>query len=252
MLHLKNITKSFSGLAYPVLNDLTLTLEKEDFCVIVGTNGSGKSTLMKMMAGDDHPDSGMIFMEGANITHKDRSGVIAHVVQDVNKGTIPEMTLLENMVLSHLRLNGSRMRFYSRFEEEVGKSLAQLNLPFVLPMQQSLQNLSGGQRQMVATVMAISSNPKILLLDEHTSALDPKTQHLLMDYTAEHIKDRGMTCVMITHHLEDALRYGNRLIFLEKGRVLMDVRGQEKKSLTLQTLLSLFHRHSGEPVGEKP
>ena len=243
MLKLKNITKSFPGVFKPTLKKVNLELKQSDFCVIIGANGSGKSTLMKVVSGEHSSDDGSVFIDGQDQTNKDRSGFIAQVIQDVNKGTVPEMTLLENMALSKMRTKKARFVFYKRYENEMFQKIKDLEIGMEDYINKPLSSLSGGQRQMIATIMAINSNPKILLLDEHTSALDPKTQQTLMNYTEKSIFESKLTTLMITHKLEDAIRYGNRLIMMRRGEVVFDVSGRDKYLLTTEELLKMFHSH---------
>lgn len=243
MLKLTNITKSFPGVFEPILKEINLELEQGDFCVIIGANGSGKSTLMKVISGEHAADSGDVIIKGQPFTNRERDQLIASVIQDVNKGTIPEMTLLENMALSKMRTEKAGFGFYSRYEDELAKQIKGLGIGLESYINQPLSMLSGGQRQMVATIMAVSSKPSILLLDEHTSALDPKMQKTLMDYTASAIAEHKLTSLMITHRLDDAIRYGNRLIMLHRGAIVFDISGEDKATLSVAELLTLFHKY---------
>jgi putative ABC transport system ATP-binding protein len=254
MLTVQGICKTFSGSSIPALTDVHLALATGDFCVLIGANGSGKSTLMKVIAGTYTPDRGSIFVNETQLTQKSRAHLIAQVIQDVNKGTIPEMSLLENMVLSQIGATSGKLAFYERFATEITQKVRDLGIGLEDAMHQPLAQLSGGQRQMVATMMAIESNPSILLLDEHTSALDPKMQRKLMTYTAQAVASRRLTTIMITHKLDDAILYGNRLIMLNRGKIVFDISGAEKAALEVHTLLDLFHQYedreliSGEGV----
>ncbi|NBW57757.1 ATP-binding cassette domain-containing protein [bacterium] len=247
MLILENIKKTFYGAFEPVLKNINLKLLEHDFCVIIGANGSGKSTLLKTIVGDYPLDGGRIMINRYDMTKKDRSHLIAQVVQDVNKGTVPEMTLLENMVLSRLRGYRKTFSCYDKYQDQILNELKEIDIGLEQFIHYRLQHLSGGQRQMIATIMSINSQAKLLLLDEHTSALDPKMQRILMDYTANAIKKRGLTTLMITHKLDDAIRYGNRLIMLHKGQIVLDVTGEKKATMTITELLDLFHQY--EDIG---
>lgn len=249
MLKLKNIVKSFPGHFEPILKGMDLELEVGEFCVIIGSNGSGKSTLMRSISGEYSIDKGQIIIDGQDIELSKRSKYIASVTQDINKGTIPEMTLLENMVLSDLRDKNASLRIYKSKKEEMSQRIAGLGMGLEKYLDQPLSMLSGGQIQMIATLMAITSNPKILLLDEHTSALDPNTQNILMEYSAKNIASSNITSIMITHKLDDAVKYGNRLIMLHKGRIVLDVKGRDKEKLDVDKLLKLFHKF--EDVSQK-
>ncbi|MDR2794730.1 MAG: ATP-binding cassette domain-containing protein [Holosporaceae bacterium] len=236
MLSLNNITKSFSGVFEPVLKDINLSLCEGEFCTLVGANGSGKSTLLKIISGEYYADSGNIR----------RNGDISQVVQDVNKGTIPAMTMLENMALS--RMKTPRFSFYKRHKNEIVEKIKSLNIGLEKFVDQPLEALSGGQRQTIATLMAINSGGKILLLDEHTSALDPKMQVMLMKYTVKSVREHGLTTLMITHNLDDAVKYGDRLIMMHKGRIVVDVKGRKKAELKIQSLLEMFHRFEDQSL----
>jgi putative tryptophan/tyrosine transport system ATP-binding protein len=238
MLKLNKLIKSFAGKFDPVLQGIDLSLKSGEFCVIIGSNGSGKSTLMRCISGEYLVDTGTIEMN--------KNAVISSITQDVNKGTIPEMTLLENISLSRIANKSASLKLYNHNKDEIITIIKELNLGLEAYIDQPLSVLSGGQRQMIATLMAFSSKPEILLLDEHTSALDPKHQHLLMEYTASHINKYNITSLMITHKLEDAVRYGNRLIMLHQGRIVLDLNEQEKKKLDANALLNLFHQHEDQ------
>lgn len=229
MLNLYNIQKSFPGNFEPTLKDINLELDPGEFCIVIGSNGSGKSTLIKTISGEYSLDSGKITIDGQDVTKQDRSKFIASVTQDVSKGTIPEMTLLENMVLSQMRNKAAGLSFYQNQETEIVTIIKSLGMGLEHYINDPLQKLSGGQKQIIATLMAISSEPSILLLDEHTSALDPKMQSLLMKYTASSITQNAITTLMITHKLDDAAKYGNRLIMLHEGRIVFDAQGEEKE-----------------------
>jgi len=243
MLKLKNISKTFSGSFVPVLKKVAFELKQGDFCVVIGANGSGKSTLLKIISGELAHNEGRVLIDGEERATKERSNFIAQVIQDVNKGTIPEMTLLENMVLSQMRSGSTSFAFYNRYKERVIKKIKDLGIGLERYIDKPLSGLSGGQRQMVATIMAISSCPKLLLLDEHTSALDPKTGRTLMDYTAKEIIKHKLTSIMVTHKLDDAIKYGNRLIMLHQGEIVFDVSGATKSRLKINELLALFHKY---------
>lgn len=243
MLSLKGIVKSFPGSFEPVLKGLDLELKEGDFCVVLGSNGSGKSTLMRVISGDYRPDHGDIMVDGDVVTKHDRSSLIATVNQDVYKGTVTDLTLLENIALSQLRSKRARLHSYHAYEEQAKTMLKALNIGLEDRCHERMGSLSGGQRQMIATLMALGSRPKVLLLDEHTSALDPKMQQIIMDYTAREIDGQKITSLMVTHRLDDAIRYGNRLIMLHKGKIVLDLDSAQKQKITLTELLNLFHQY---------
>lgn len=244
MLELKNVSKSFSRDLDPVLKDVTLFIPEGEFCVVVGSNGSGKSTLLNAILGDVPINSGSVRLDGHNISglsSQQRAAWISNVQQDTTVGTIPEMTLLENMVLSFLKGKKTSFQLYKNHKKFIADVVSELGLGLEAYLDTSLGSFSGGQRQMIATLMAVLHKPKILLLDEHTSALDPHTQKKLMKYTTDYIKKHRLTSVMVTHNLDDAIRYGDRLIMLHKGSIVQDLGAEKKKQLTIPELLALFH-----------
>jgi putative ABC transport system ATP-binding protein len=234
MINITKVIKSFQGLFRPVINDVSLSLERGDFCVLIGANGCGKSTLLKLISGEHKADSGEIKL----------SGDVAQVVQDVNLGTVPEMTLLENIALSEVKK--PKLLLYRRYKDQVIQKLKELDIGLEEYIDQSLKMLSGGQRQMIATLMAINSGRPILLLDEHTSALDPKMQTLLMEYTHKQAIHRGLTTIMITHKMDDAIQYGNRFIMFHQGKIVRDIQGPQKKAMAVQDLLAMFHQYEDQ------
>jgi putative ABC transport system ATP-binding protein len=233
MLTLTNIQKTYSGSTTATLKGINLTVNKGEFVIIIGGNGSGKSTLLKIISGEYAIDSGKM----------ERSALVATVTQDTNKGTIGELTVLENIVISLAHAKAAKFNFYKRKRAIVLLLLQTLGLDLEHYIDAPLKSLSGGQRQMIAMLMAICTQPQLLLLDEHTSALDPKTQKILMEYTATYIQKNSVTTMMITHKLEDAINYGNRLIMLNEGRIILDVKGEEKSALDPDSLLALFHQY---------
>lgn len=234
MINITHVTKSFQGIFRPVLDEINLSLESGDFCVLIGANGCGKSTLLKLVSGDYKADGGNIKLKGD----------VAQVLQDVNLGTVPEMTLLENIALSEAR--APKLLLYKRYRDQVIQKLKELDIGLEEYIDQPLKMLSGGQRQMIATLMAINSGRQILLLDEHTSALDPKMQILLMEYTHKQAVNRQLTTIMITHKMDDAIKYGNRLIMLHQGKIVLDIQGSQKNSMVVQDLLAMFHQYEDQ------
>ncbi|NQY43137.1 MAG: ATP-binding cassette domain-containing protein [Legionellales bacterium] len=234
MINITKVIKSFQGLFRPVLDSIDLSLKQGDFCVLMGVNGCGKSTLLKLISGEHKADSGKIKL----------SGDVAQVAQDVNLGTVPEMTMLENIALSEVKK--PRLLFYRRYRNQVIQKIKELDIGLEEYIDQPLKILSGGQKQMIATLMAINSSRAILLLDEHTSALDPKMQNLLMEYTYQQVIKLGLTTIMITHKMDDAIKYGNRLIMLHQGKVVLDIQGAQKNAMDVQDLLAMFHRYENQ------
>lgn len=241
MLQLKGLKKHFSGCFEPTLKHIDLSFQGGDFVIILGSNGSGKSTLMKCLSGEYPLDAGRIFFEEQDWTARDRSGWLASVVQDIEQGTVSGMTLKENMTLSALRGKTASLKFSEKIAEEGLKILKDWGTGLESYANEKLGHLSGGQRQLLATFMAFHSKPKVLLLDEHTAALDPAMHRKVMEFTATLVREQKITTLMVTHKLDDALRYGNRLLMLHKGEIVLDVSGKEKEALTLETLLERFH-----------
>lgn len=243
---IKDLYKSFSDAA-PTLCGVSLHVKKGQFCVIIGSNGSGKSTLLKTISGEHNIDAGRVFINEQDVTdmpiHK-RAAWISSVTQDIGKGTIEHMTLLENITLSLLRAKKSTFAFYAQDVNPIVQAIGELGLGLENYIHGPLGALSGGQRQAIATLMAVLSNPDILLLDEHTSALDPKIQKTLMEYTVRKIQENGLTSLMVTHNLGDALRYGDRLIMIHRGKIVMDV--SDKSCLDQDSLLRKFHEYEDD------
>jgi putative ABC transport system ATP-binding protein len=240
MLEIKNLSKTFSTSYGPVLRDLDLTISPGTFCVIVGGNGSGKSTLLRCVAGILAPDQGTITLNNQIIPVQELFKHVSLVTQDPRLGTVPELTLLENMVLAQKHSRG--LSFYQNAREQTMKQVAELGLGLEAFMDKPLDQLSGGQRQTIATLMGLINHPEVLLLDEHTSALDPASQHKLMAYTNRVIQENHITALMVTHNLQDAITYGHRLIMLDHGVVILDVQGAEKQALKPEQLITLYQQ----------
>lgn len=243
MLEIRNLTKSFPLKSEPVLDSINFTLEKEEFCIILGSNGSGKSTLLKTIMGEYKQDKGKIILNGKNISKMPifkRASLISSVEQNISKGTIGEMSLLENMVLSYLRGKKPTTKLVGDYSLEMYKIIKDLGMGLEKYLYSPIEKLSGGQRQIIATVMAGMSGSKLLLLDEHTSALDPKSRIKLMKYSADKIASSKITTLMVTHDLHDALEYGDRLVIMSHGRIIEDFSAREKASLTKEYLMRIF------------
>jgi putative ABC transport system ATP-binding protein len=253
MLCIAGLCKEFNGCC--VLKEVNIELSQGEFCMLIGNNGSGKSTLLRSISGEYQVDAGRIQIAGEDITKNPlhyRAKFISSVTQDIVCGTIPEMTLLENIVLSQLRIRKSRLRFFASHARDINDLIKDLGTGLESYLYSPLRELSGGQRQIIATLMALSSDPQLLLLDEHTSALDPKMQVSLMEYTASKISALGVTTLMITHNLEDAISYGDRLIMLHQGQIVLDVRGEDKSRLKAPGLLKLFHHYEDMTLTHTP
>ena len=228
------------------LEGLNLHLEKGDFVTVLGSNGAGKSTLFNIIAGSFLPDSGKVYLDGRDITKLPdykRSKEIGRLFQDPLKGTAPNMTIEENLALAYLRANHAKSPFsmVSKADRaDFRERLAMLNLGLEDRMKQPVGLLSGGQRQALTLLMATLVTPKILLLDEHTAALDPGTAEIVLDLTKKIVAEHNITCLMITHNLASSLALGNRTIMMSGGHIALDLKNEQREGLTPDDLLRLF------------
>ena len=254
MLELKNIHKTFNpGTINEMvaLNGLNLSLDDGDFVTVIGGNGAGKSTMLNAVAGTWMVDEGQILIDGEDVTklpeHK-RAIYLGRVFQDPMTGTAATMEIQENLALAKRR--GKRRLLAPGItkaeREEYVSLLAPLGLGLETRLTSKVGLLSGGQRQALTLLMATLKKPKLLLLDEHTAALDPKTAAKVLDLTETIVNRDRLTTIMITHNMRDAILHGNRLIMMWEGRVVLDIRGEEKKHLTVNDLLQQFEKASGE------
>ncbi len=250
MLTLKNISKTFAPGTVnekKALDGVTLELKKGDFVTVLGSNGAGKSTLFNAIAGTFLPDSGTIALDGQDITKLPdykRSKYIGRLFQDPLKGTAPNMTIEENLALAYMRASSHTNPFsmVSKAERrEFRDRLAQLDLGLEDRMEQNVGLLSGGQRQALTLLMATLVTPKLLLLDEHTAALDPATAEKVLALTEKIVAENGITCLMITHNIPSALALGNRTIMMGAGKIVAQLEGEERASMSAEDLLRLFH-----------
>ena len=249
MLKLENISLTFHAGTVnekKALTNLSLHLPQGDFVTILGSNGAGKSTLFNTIAGTYTPDSGKVYLDGKDITQLPdykRSKEIGRLFQDPLKGTAPNMTIEENLALAYLRANHTKSPFsmVSKADRaDFREKLAMLNLGLEERMNQPVGLLSGGQRQALTLLMATLVTPKILLLDEHTAALDPGTAEIVLELTKQIVAENNITCLMITHNLASSLALGNRTIMMADGRIVLDIGGEERKGLTVDDLLQRF------------
>ena len=249
MLKLENISLTFNPGTVnekKALSGLSLHLPEGDFVTILGSNGAGKSTLFNTIAGTYLPDSGKVYLDGKDITplpDYKRSKEIGRLFQDPLKGTAPNMTIEENLALAYLRANHTKSPFsmVSKADRaEFRERLAMLNLGLEDRMNTSVGLLSGGQCQALTLLMATLVTPKILLLDEHTAALDPGTAEIVLELTKKIVAENNITCLMITHNLASSLAIGNRTIMMADGRIVLDIGGEERKGLTVDDLLQRF------------
>ena len=251
MLKIEHISKTFNPGTVnekQAIRDLSLNLEKGDFATIIGSNGAGKSTLFNAICGDFLTDSGVIMLDGQDITFMPqhvRAKTIGRLYQDPMRGTAPGMTIEENLALAAGK--GGWLSHVSRQEKErFHEELKLLDIGLEKRMTQPVGLLSGGQRQALTLLMATLQKPKLLLLDEHTAALDPKTAAKVLEITDMIVNRDHLTTLMITHNMKDAIAHGNRLIMMMEGKIILDIQGEEKKKLTVKDLLDQFERASGE------
>ncbi|MBO5555719.1 MAG: ATP-binding cassette domain-containing protein [Oscillospiraceae bacterium] len=253
MLHLEHISKTFNPGTInekKALVDLSLHLAPGDFVTVIGGNGAGKSTMLNAIAGVWPVDDGRILLDGQDITalpeHK-RASLIGRVFQDPMMGTAPNMQLEENLAMAKRRgeRRGLRWGVTKADREEFYEKLKTLGLGLEDRMTAKVGLLSGGQRQAVTLLMASLKKPKLLLLDEHTAALDPATAAKVLELSDRIVRENSLTALMITHNMSDAIRHGNRLIMMNDGNIILDVSGEEKQKLTKQQLVEKFAQLSG-------
>ena len=252
MLELKGLYKTFNAGTVNekrAINGLDLTLEDGDFVTIIGGNGAGKSTMLNLISGVFPADEGSITLNGADLTHlpeHKRAKYLGRVFQDPMMGTAATMGIEENLALANRRGRGRGLgKGITREERELFRErLATLGLGLEDRMTSKVGLLSGGQRQALTLLMATLKKPELLLLDEHTAALDPKTADKVLQLTEEIVARDKLTTLMVTHNMKNAIQYGNRLIMMDAGRVVVDIRGEEKKNLTVRDLLEKFNIES--------
>ena len=254
MLDIKNVSKTFNKGTINekrALCNLNLHLNPGDFCTVIGGNGAGKSTMLNAVSGVFPLDSGKIYIDDMDVTampEYKRAKFLGRVFQDPMMGTAADMEIQENLALALRRGKRRTLRWgISKAERELFREeLKILGLGLEDRMTNKVGLLSGGQRQALTLLMATLQKPRILLLDEHTAALDPKTAKNVLELSDELIRTNKLTTLMITHNMNDAIKYGNRLIMMNNGKIIFDVSGEEKKHLTIDQLLAMFSQSSGE------
>ncbi len=249
MLELKNIKKYFNAGTVDqveLFDHFNFNVDRGDFISVIGSNGSGKTTLLNLICGSVAPDEGSIIFEGKNITSMNeykRAEFIGRVYQDPQMGTCPELTITENMALADNKgkiyglspaVNKKRIEYYKELAAQCGMGLEnRMNI--------KVGALSGGQRQALALVIAEMTDVKLLILDEHTAALDPKTSENVMKLTDKMVREKGITTLMVTHNLRFAIEYGTRLVMMDEGKCIMDLSGREKEKASIDDLLGKFY-----------
>lgn len=256
MLEIKNIYKTFNkGTVNEkrALSGLNLTLKEGDFCTVIGGNGAGKSTMLNAIAGVWPVDRGAILIDGKDVSalpeHK-RAPYLGRVFQDPMTGTVADMEIIENLAIAARRGKSRGLAWGVRKEEKI--KYRELLMEFDLGLEDRMSTkvglLSGGQRQAITLLMATIQKPKLLLLDEHTAALDPKTAAKVLELSDKIISENNLTALMVTHNMKDAIAHGNRLIMMNDGKVILDISGEEKKKLTVEQLLLKFEQVSGSKI----
>ena len=257
MLNIENIHKTFNkggAVEHKALSGVNLKMEEGEFVCIVGSNGAGKSTLFNCIAGSVFPDSGKIELDGTDVTFKrdfKRSRELSRVFQDPLKGTAPNLTIAENISLALGRsTHRNPLSFAStkKKRELIAETLAKFDIGLEDRLDVKVGSLSGGQRQTVCLLMAVIGNPKLLLLDEHTAALDPQASKNVLRMTREAVEINNTTTIMITHNMEDALNYGSRTLVLHEGRFIADVTGEDRSKMSVDDLVDLFHAKTGDEL----
>lgn len=256
MLEIKNLSKTFlkgTPNEHKALDGISLSLDKGEFVTVIGSNGAGKSTLFNAIAGEFLCDGGKIVLDGKNITYQKeyiRAKDIGRLFQDPMRGTAPDLTIEENLALvyskatRHLFSPALKKRDVELFREK----LLKLNMGLEDRLKTKMGQLSGGQRQAVTLMMSTLVTPKLLLLDEHTAALDPLTAEKVLDITQRIVAENNITTMMITHNIKSALKLGTRTIMLECGKSVLDLKGDERNNMTVQDLLGLYRQKSGKEL----
>lgn len=255
MIRLENITKIFNqGTVNEnmALNNINLTVKKGDFITIVGSNGAGKTTLFNTMSGFFLPTKGDIFFNNKNITkmaqHK-KAQYIGRIFQDPLLGTASNMSLEDNMMIcSKKGFKWPVLGLNNKMRESFRENLKVLDMGLEYRMGDNLQLFSGGQRQALTLLMTVLSRPELVLLDEHTAALDPKNAAIVLELTDRFISERKLTAMMVTHNMSHAIKYGNRLLMMHNGEIILDISGNEKKKLTVDALVKKFYNIKHEAL----
>ncbi|MFC4023435.1 ABC transporter ATP-binding protein [Oceanobacillus longus] len=254
MLNIANISVTFNEGTLDekkALNGINLELQQGDFVTVIGSNGAGKSTLMNVISGNIQPDVGDVIIDGKQVVHLPeykRSAFIGRVFQDPMAGTAPSMTIEENLAMAYSRDKKRKLKsgVTKKRKDLFREQLKTLNLGLEDRLSAKVGLLSGGERQALSLLMATFTQPNILLLDEHTAALDPSRAELITSLTEKVVRESGLTTLMVTHNMQQALDLGNRLIMMDKGQIIFEAKGEAKQELTVKDLLNEFQRIRGE------
>jgi putative ABC transport system ATP-binding protein len=254
MLKIENLNITFNPgtpIENHALRDVSLHLKQGDYATVIGGNGAGKSTLLSGISGSYPSDTGSIVIGGTDVTNLSehrRAGYLGRVFQDPMLGTVPSMNIEENLAMAYRRGKIRGMRWYITSKERklYRERLAVLELGLETRLSDKVGLLSGGQRQALTLLMATLKEPKLLLLDEHTAALDPKTAPKVLEIGDKIIKKHKLTTMMVTHNMRDAIRHGNRLIMMSSGKIVLDIEGEEKQKITVDELVAKFSQVAGE------
>lgn len=257
-LSVKNLCKKFEAGTVNekvALDDFSIEVEKGDFITILGSNGAGKSTFFNAILGKFYPDKGSIVLDGEDITYKKdfkRAYNIGCLYQNPLRGTAPDMTIEENLALAYTRKSSRSFFAVNKKDTKYFRELlSTLELGLEDRMKTKMGQLSGGQRQAASLLMATIASPKLLLLDEHTAALDPSTAQKVLKITREIISEKNLTAMMITHDMNQALEFGNRTIMMDSGRILMDISGEQRTQMTSHKLIDLFSEKAKQELSDR-
>lgn len=258
MIALKNVELTFNlgtPLETPALRGVSLDVPQGQFLTVIGSNGAGKSTALNVIAGLYKPQAGQVIVDGQDVTNwaiHQRARLISRVFQDPKMGTCEDLTILENFALALGRTapRGLRLAIDERTRETARTRLKMLDLGLDKRLDDRVGLLSGGQRQAVSLLMATSSETRVLLLDEHTAALDPKTATFVIELTKQIVEELKLTAIMVTHSMAQALQFGDRTIMFHRGKIVFDVSGERRASMTVPDLLALFKRDQGEELSD--
>jgi len=249
MIRIENTTKIFNqGTVDEItaIRNVSLNVDRGDFVTIIGSNGAGKTTLFNLIAGSIFPTEGRIIVNGEDLTKKPeykRAKFIGRIFQDPMLGTASNMTLEDNMMICLKKgFKGLKISLNRKMRKYFKEQLAPLEMDLELRLKDNVALLSGGQRQALTLLMMVLSKPSLALLDEHTAALDPKNAQIVLDLTTRFITEYKLTTMMITHNMNHAIQYGNRLLMMDGGEIILDVEGPEKRDLTVEKLVERFHQ----------